>query len=161
MLRMNTTAVEIEPAITLPGQGPVLRAFGEEVTILLCGGQTGDKFTLFHEVTPPGGGPPLHYHKQDDEHFYVLEGQASFCKDGQWTEVPAGTAVFMPKGTVHAFKNVGQTPLRQLIQTTPAGFETFFARCADEFAKLRGPDMERVKEISAEHGIYFVGPESA
>jgi hypothetical protein len=35
-------------------------------------------------------------------------------------------------------------------------FEKFFARCADEFARPEGPDMKRVVEISAEHGIYFV-----
>jgi hypothetical protein len=57
---------------------------------------------------------------------------------------------------VHAFKNVGHTPLRQIIQTTPSGFERFFQRCADEFARPGGPDMKRIVEISGEHGIYFV-----
>jgi hypothetical protein len=40
--------------------------------------------------------------------------------------------------------------------TTPSGFEKFFARCADEFAKPGEPDMSRIVEIGAEHGIYFV-----
>lgn len=144
--------------LTLPGQGPVLHAFGDEVTILLSGVQTGGKFTLFSDVTPPQGGPPLHYHKNEDEHFFVVDGRASFYQAGQWSEVPAGTAVFMPRGVVHAFKNVGHTPLRQIIQTTPAGFERFFQRCADEFARPGGPDLQRIAEISREHGIYFIDP---
>jgi hypothetical protein len=43
-----------------------------------------------------------------------------------------------------------------LISTSPAGFELFFARCAEEFKKPDGPDINRVVEISAEHGIHFV-----
>jgi mannose-6-phosphate isomerase-like protein (cupin superfamily) len=153
---MNAIIQEPRAALTLPGQGAVLRGFGEEVTILLNGAQTGGKFTLFQEITPPQGGPPLHYHKNEDEHFFVIEGRASFYRDGEWTEAPAGSAVFMPKGQVHSFKNVGDTPMRQIIQTTPSGFETFFRRCAEEFARPGGPDMKRIVEISAEYGIYYV-----
>jgi hypothetical protein len=42
-----------------------------------------------------------------------------------------------------------------LITTAPSGFETFFTRCATEFANPAGPDMQRIMEISAEHGIHF------
>jgi hypothetical protein len=61
----------------------------------------------------------------------------------------------LPKNSVHAFKNVGGVPLRMLITTAPSGFETFFNRCATEFANPSGPDMPRIMEISAEHGIHF------
>jgi hypothetical protein len=57
---------------------------------------------------------------------------------------------------VHAFKNVGDKPSRMLVSTSPGGFETFFSRCAEEFASPDGPDMERIVEISAEHGIHYV-----
>jgi hypothetical protein len=40
--------------------------------------------------------------------------------------------------------------------TTPSGFEKFFARCAEEFAKPGGPNMPRIIEIGVEHGIHFV-----
>ena len=45
-----------------------------------------------------------------------------------------------------------------LSRQSPAGFETFFARCAQEFAKPGGPDRQHVVAISSEHGIHFVGP---
>jgi len=85
----------------------------------------------------------------------VLAGSASFLTDGVWHEAGAGAAAFMPKNSVHAFKNVGDVPLRMLITTAPSGFETFFTRCAAEFANPAGPDMPRIMEISAEHGIHF------
>jgi hypothetical protein len=92
----------------------------------------------------------------EDETFFVVEGRVSFFKDGEWQEVTSGTAAFMPRGVVHTFKNVGAGPLRMLISTSPSGFETFFARCAGEFAKPGVPNMERIIAISAEHGIHFV-----
>jgi hypothetical protein len=62
----------------------------------------------------------------------------------------------MPRGVVHTFKNVGDRPSRVLIMTTSSGFEKFFARCAEEFAKPGGPNMPRIIEIGVEHGIHFV-----
>ena len=137
-----------------------MRAFGEEVTVLLGGNETGGQFTLFCEVTPPGGGPPPHYHLDEDEWFYVLEGQASFLVDGQWQDVPVGTALFMPRGVVHTFRNVGPAPLKMLVTTRPSGFEQFFGKCQEEFTRPGGPDYQRITEISAEHGIHFVQPVS-
>jgi quercetin dioxygenase-like cupin family protein len=143
-------------AIVTRDEARVLRAFGEEVIIHLGAAQTGGKLTVWTEITPPGGGPPPHYHTNDDESFHVLEGRVEFFADGQWHEVAPGGTIFMPRGAVHGFRNVGTTPSRMLLSTTPSGVEVFFARCADEFAKPGGPDMPRVMEISAEHGIHFV-----
>ena len=99
-------------------------------------------------------GPPLHYHENEDELFLVQEGRAGFFYDDQWHEVGRGGVVFMPRKVIHTIKNIGDTPSRMLIQTHPAGFETFFARRAQEFAKPGGPDMQRIVAISAEQGIH-------
>jgi quercetin dioxygenase-like cupin family protein len=143
-------------AIVAPESAKVLHAFGEQVTIHLDGDRTGGKLTAWTEITPPGGGPPPHYHLNEDETFHVIEGRVSFLLDGKWHEVGPGGAAFMPRGVIHTFKNVGDRPSRMLLATTPSGFEKFFARCAAEFAKRGGPDMSRIIEIGAEHGIHFL-----
>jgi quercetin dioxygenase-like cupin family protein len=142
--------------IVAPGEGKVLHAFGEEVTILLDGEQTGGRLTLWLETTPPGGGPPLHFHINDDETFHVLEGRVAIFQNSQWHELGPGGSAFVPRGQVHTFKNVGEENSRMILSTIPAGFEHFFTRCAEEWAKEDGPDMERVFEIAAEHGIHFI-----
>jgi hypothetical protein len=43
-----------------------------------------------------------------------------------------------------------------LITAMPSGFENFFAACAEEFAKTNSPEMSRITEIAAKHGIHFV-----
>jgi mannose-6-phosphate isomerase-like protein (cupin superfamily) len=156
---MNDTS-PLTPAIVLPSSGKHLFAFGEEVIVHLGGIETGGKLAMWTEITPPGGGPPPHYHLSEDEWFFPLEGRVEFFKDDVWEEVPMGTAVFMPRRVIHAFRNPGDKPLRMLIHTTPSGFEIFFDRCAEEFAKSQPPDMARIVEIGVEHGIHFVGVSS-
>ena len=145
-------------ATTSPGHSGVLRAFGDEITVLLSGEQTGGAMVLGMVTVSPGGGPPPHYHLNEDEWFLVQEGRGSFFVGGQWQEVPVGTRVFLPRTIVHTFRNVGDKPLRMLFGTSPAGFEKFFGRCSDECAKAGGPNMERIGQIAAAHGIHFAHP---
>jgi quercetin dioxygenase-like cupin family protein len=149
---------DLAPSIIPPGKAKTYAAFGDEATFLLTGEQTGGRYTMFSYIVSPGGGPPPHRHDGEDEWFLVLEGEAEFYEGGIWTAVPAGGAVFMPRGSVHTFRNAGDRPLKLLIHTAPSGFETFFSRCAAEFENEGGPDMARIFAIAAEHGIVFEGP---
>jgi len=147
------------PVSIYPATGDrTLHAFGEEVQLYLTGAETGGRFTQWLEITPPGGGPPPHFHTNEDEWFYVLQGTVSFFRDGAWQEVGPGARVWCPRETIHTFQNTGDTPSHMILTTAPSGFEVFFTRAAAEFAKPEGPDMPRVLEIAAEHGIHFVSP---
>ena len=68
-----------------------------------------------------------------------------------------GGMAFGPRGTPHAFQNIGGEPGRLLIVTTPSGIEEFFQ---DFDAKRRqgsvGP--ETLSEVGLAHGVEFVGP---
>jgi mannose-6-phosphate isomerase-like protein (cupin superfamily) len=79
--------------ITPPGQSPVLRAFGEEVTILIDGEKSGGAYTQWIEITPPGGGPPPHFHLNESEHFFVIDGTVSFYDDRTKTWTSAGPGI--------------------------------------------------------------------
>lgn len=144
------------PIITQPGTGQDLHAFGNVLSVMLSGEQTSGLISVMSESTPPGGGPPLHVHSQEDEIFLVIEGRVSYFVNGQWTEVGAGGLVFLPRGCEHCFRNIGNTPSRHWIITFPSGFEKFFASCAQEFARQTPPDMQRIVEVSREYGIEFV-----
>lgn len=148
------------PSVTLPGAGKVLNALGDEVTVLLSGGQTNGAFTMVQVVTPPGGGPPPHYHTKEDEWFYILEGRAEFFVEGVWNEVPAGTTAYLPRGSKHTYRNIGDTPLKMIVHAAPSGFEVFFERITEAFHEPGGPNMPRIVEISAEHGIFFLDPDA-
>jgi mannose-6-phosphate isomerase-like protein (cupin superfamily) len=91
----------------------------------------------------------------EDEWFYILEGQVSFLMNGTWTDMLPGTCIYSPRGTVHAFKNNTDQPIRVFINIAPAGFERFFAEVAEEWAQPER-DTSRMTAISKKYGIHSV-----
>src|SRR5829696_3695420 len=84
----------------------VLWFFGMLVTMKATSEQTGGEFILLRQLAPRGTATPLHVHPEDDESFYILEGEMTFyLEDGQPIPASAGSFVHIPKGYVpHAFQ---------------------------------------------------------
>lgn len=145
-----------------PNEGRTLTAFGDTIQVKLGREQTGGSLMVAMATIPPGGGPPSHRHLQEDEMALILEGQCEFFADGERIEAGPGSLIYTPRGVVHTFKNIGETVGRAWVITTPCGFEEFFGKCAVMFEETGGgpPDMSRLLNICAEHGIEFVAPAS-
>jgi mannose-6-phosphate isomerase-like protein (cupin superfamily) len=118
---------------------------------------TGGAYSLAEEVTPPGGGLPLHLHHHEDEAMYILEGEYAIQAGDRQIRATAGSFVFLPRGTPNGYRNVGSKPGRFLHVTSPGGFE----RLVEETSRLTAagpPDMRKVAETAKKFGIDFVGP---
>jgi mannose-6-phosphate isomerase-like protein (cupin superfamily) len=123
-----------------PGAGERL-VFGD-VTILVRvpAEVSSGAFTLFEEV-PPLADTPLHVHRNEDELFYVLEGEHVFRVGEDEHRVGPGGLVFAPRGVPHAQRRVVPGHGRELVLTTPGGFEGFFRELATaQAAGSLGPD---------------------
>ena len=151
-----TDITQAQPVLVSANAGTVFNVIGDQFTIKLATQQTQGAFTLLEIITPPGGGPPPHYHSNHDELFLLQEGRVSYFLQDRWTEFGPGAVVFVPRGCIHAFRNVGDVPARQYGLVTPSGLEDAVARCAAEFARPGGPDMDRIVDINAEYGTHFV-----
>lgn len=152
---MSGSILSSSPAVVPMTQARTVKAFGAEVAFLLTGEHTGGSMTVGLASVPPGGGPPAHV-QAEDEMFIVVEGRYSFMIEGEWTEAGPGTAVWLPRGCAHAFRNVGDTTARHWAVSTPSGFETFFAGAQALFAAPGGPDPAAMTALAAEHGSRFV-----
>src|SRR5262245_54895132 len=108
------------------GEGRTIAVVGDVYRFLATGEDTNDKYALFEAIVPPGGGPPPHDHSQEEEGFYVLEGEISFTIDGKKVVAATGMFANMPVGTPHSFKNESAKPARMLILLAPAGLEKMF-----------------------------------
>jgi quercetin dioxygenase-like cupin family protein len=145
------------PVIVPPGGGTAIEGpVGGPLAFKVRGAETGGSLTALENVIPPGEGPPMHVHAGEDESWYVLEGDLRFSLGGELAPAPAGSFVFVPRGTPHCFQNVGQTPARLLVLFTPSGMERFFERFASIPAGRFDPESFRT--AGAEAGMDVVGP---
>jgi mannose-6-phosphate isomerase-like protein (cupin superfamily) len=74
-------------------------------------------------MAPKAHGPESHVHADEDDAFYVLDGELSFLLDEGEVPAPAGTFVLVPPGVEHTFRNALDRPTRVLNIHAPAGFD--------------------------------------
>jgi mannose-6-phosphate isomerase-like protein (cupin superfamily) len=102
--------------------------FGELVTYKVTAEQTGGAYSLFEVMSrPEEGGPPPHVQHREEEAFYVLEGEYEFLVEGRILRAGTGSLLYVPRGNLHAHRNVGEGVGRMLVNQTPGGLhERFF-----------------------------------
>jgi hypothetical protein len=74
------------------GQGRSLWFQGNLMTIKVAGEHTDDAVAVVEGTFRAGHGPPLHVHRNEDELFYILDGQMLVACDGRTS--PHGPAIW-------------------------------------------------------------------
>lgn len=150
--------------IVPPGEGQTIWAMGIHVTVRVTAEDTGGAYSVFEDVVPPGGGPPLHVHTREDETMFVLEGELEAVLGDQTATVKPGTFIHMARGTPHRFKNLTDKPTRMLLSYTPGGFEKWFLEIgtpatADSSTPPAPPtpaDLQRAVVAAERFGVTFI-----
>ena len=110
----------------VPGEGERIWIVGDTMSLKATGETTGGRLVLLENLTVPGGGPPPHIHTREDEFFYVLDGTFEIRIGDELHALGPGGYAYVPRGTVHNFRNTADTPSRLIVGFTPAGMEGFF-----------------------------------
>ena len=150
-------------------EGRPVRVFGEVVTRRIASEQTGGAYTLSETVVRPGRSVPPHVHHREDECFYILDGAFEFTIEGRRRRSGTGSLLYLAKGTLHTYVNVGETTGAMLVWQTPGGVcERFCADVGEEpdgdGASLSEHDVlevARIAETAARYGIEIVLPRIA
>ena len=104
--------------IVRPGEGSRVR----NVEFLATTRAT-PRFTLGIIDFAAGRELEAHTHADEDDAFYILEGELTFVLDGEDVAAPAGTFVLVPPGVEHGFRNDTDAAVRILNVHAPAGFD--------------------------------------
>jgi quercetin dioxygenase-like cupin family protein len=145
--------------VSTPGEGQTVNnPLGGPLTFKARDEQKGGALTAFESTAAPGEGPPRHRHPNQDEVIYVPAGRLRVRFEETDHEAPAGSFVFIPRGTTHTWQNAGNEPARILVLFAPAaaGMERFFERSAELTGETRGPDA--FKKFASEAGMEVLGP---
>ena len=126
--------------------------------VLLKASQTNGSHAIFEDIVESGVGPGRHIHHHQDETFFFLEGTFDVEVEGKLYHMKPGDVAFIPRGTVHAFKNVGENQGRLRYIFSPAlTIEEMFREFYE--ALNAGELTEKImSEIALKHGQEFVGP---
>jgi quercetin dioxygenase-like cupin family protein len=148
------------------GEGRSLWVLGELVTYKVTGEQTGGAYSLFEVATQPGDGSPPHVQHWEDEAIYVLVGEYELLVEGDTMTATPGSLVYVPRGRLHAYTNVGNEPGRVLTVHTPGDLhENFFEEIGEDpepsGSQVPGSsfDLGSVAETVAKYGIEIPLPE--
>ena len=156
---MNTDPA---PAVLDSEEGEAFWFFGGLATVKASALPPGGRFAITEQLFPRGMATPLHSQPEDDESFYVLEGEVTFyLEDDQPIAASAGSFVHVPAGVAHAFQVDSETA--RILNVTTAQHERFFRATSDP-AKERTlppaapPDMDRLMAAAQEYGVEILGP---
>jgi quercetin dioxygenase-like cupin family protein len=120
---------------------------GDIFTFHATGAETDGKYAVVEVSSPTGGGPPLHSHTKETEGFYVIDGEFSIQHGDDKIMTKPGTFLHLKKEIPHAYKNIGNSTGRLLLQYMPAGFENFFAEVGiliDSEETFSAPSMDTI-----------------
>lgn len=149
-----------------PGAGRAVWVFGGQLlTCKVTAEQTSGAYSLFEGLIRPQDGAPPHVQHREDECFYVLEGEFEFLMGEEVAVAGPGTLLYVPRGTLHAFKNLGEDAGRVLISQTPGGLhERFLEEIGEVAVDGESPpspglsDFATVAAIAAKYGIEMPPP---
>ena len=115
----------------------------------------GDLFII--EVTDDSkGGPPRHLHHEQEEWFYVIDGEYIVEIGDERYRLRPGDSILAPREVPHVWAHVGEGMGTQLLVFQPAGkMEAFFG----ELSTIEGaPQPEVVRRLFSSHGMEMTGP---
>jgi quercetin dioxygenase-like cupin family protein len=116
----------LQPVIMSPEAAEQIRPFGIDMKVMLGAEHTGGVFSAVLAEVRPGDGPPPHLHRDREECFFVVAGSYWLSVNGNESTIGPGTLVFVPRGTVHAFKNVSIGMGKLLEWTIPGSNGDYF-----------------------------------
>ena len=136
--------------IQLGGMNPGL------IDVKVSGSDTDGNLAIFEQTSlSKGAKVPLHFHPDQDEMFYVLEGSFRFKLGDDMYDLTTGDSIFLPRNVPHAWIHLSDKG-RMHVLLQPAGkLENFFLTVS---TLDHVPTPEEIKNICAENGMIIVGP---
>src|SRR3989442_14204578 len=119
-----TASTALSPVALHKDEGEALWFLGGFATSKASSETTDGRVAVIEHLAPQGAGSPLHVHHNEDEWFYVNEGELSFWVGGRLIDATQGSFDYGPRGIRHTF-TVTSSQARFLLGTAPPGFYPF------------------------------------
>ncbi len=146
----------VQNAIIVPPDGGAeWNVLGTKMTCKVGSDETSGEYSIVENTVGPRDGAPPHVHYNEDEIFYVVEGEFEIRCGERTFRAGKGSLAVLPRNVPHAFRNVGGAEGRVLTTITPGGFEKFFEEVSREVPTMP-PDVEKLKKIGRKYNLEFI-----
>jgi len=162
---MSTTSERTKLGYGLHGEeGEDFWLFGALVTIKISAEDTAGQYCVVDVEVPPGVGSPLHVHYDEDEWFFVHEGECEVYIGDAHLTLTAGGFAFAPKGLPHTFFG-GPSGGKMLVWASGGKFEGLVREIAEPAPEHvvppppdGPPDMDLLLPIAERWSYGILGP---
>ena len=144
-------------------EGEATWFFNALMTTVASTAETGGAYSLTEHLVTSASNPPMHVQVDEDEAFYILDGEVEFVVDGQTATATAGTFAFVARGAAHTFRVQSDTARMLVICSGKPSdnLEDFFLGMGEPATERRlpppgAPDLDRLAELCARTGIELV-----
>jgi quercetin dioxygenase-like cupin family protein len=157
--------MELSALSRTAGDGPTLDVLGVTHVYKAMASDTGQQFSIWESIVPPGKGAPPHTHTREDEAFYVLSGEVQVELEGAPAPLRLGPGGFLfgPRNRRHGYRNTGTETARLLVFAMPGGgLDQMFA-AFDAVQKREGqlPSIGTIAAIAQSYGVLIHSPAAA
>jgi quercetin dioxygenase-like cupin family protein len=141
-----------------PGEGAVFEIGTTNSLFKATREATAGFFSLAEStIQPETSGPPLHFHRELLDSFYVLEGTLTVQVGNEKLDAHPGTYACLPPGVLHTFANRSSEPVRFLNLNLPGGWEDYIRDLAAVTPADGPPDRQSLGDVLARHDVVIAG----
>jgi uncharacterized cupin superfamily protein len=144
-------------------EGDATYFFNALMTTKASMAETGGAYSLTEHLATAASNPPLHVQVDEDEAFYVLDGEVEFEVDGEIVRATPGTFAFVARGSAHTFRVLTETARYLVICSGKPtdNLEEFFVAMGEPataraLPEPKAPDMDKLLALTSRMGIEFV-----
>lgn len=137
--------------------------FNALMTTVAGTAETGGAYSLTEHLVTAASNPPMHVQTDEDEAFYILDGEVEFEVDGAVATATPGTFAFVARGAAHTFRVLSDTARMLVICSGKPtdNLEDFFLGMGEPATERRlpeagAPDLDRLAQLCARTGIELV-----
>jgi len=136
---------------------PITLMEGDTFFSKISTADTNGDLYVYESTRSTEGGPAHHYHFDQDEWWYVLQGEFLIRIGDVTYQAKPGDSVFGPRMVPHSFAKIGEGEGRLLQIFQPAGkMEEFFTKVSQGIAKnMTEEEQDKFREA---HEFKRVGP---
>jgi mannose-6-phosphate isomerase-like protein (cupin superfamily) len=155
---------KVASVIMRKDEGRPLWHLGALLNFKALGSETEGRFWALEGLADRNMAVPLHLHTEEDEFWYVLEGEIRFTVGEEVIDAGPGAFAYIPMGTPHTFQVLTDSA-RWFGAGTPANLDQWFFETGDPAKSLTlpppsssPPDIEAIVRSLRDYGTEILGP---